>query len=282
MLDEYNALITNGTWVLVPRPANVNVGIDSDETFSPVVKPATIRTVLSLAVSCDWPIHQLDVKNDFLHGHLSETVYMHQPPGFVDPYKPKSKLGSDGDPVSDPTLYRSLAGALQYLTFTCPDLSYAVKQAGCPVTRRSTSGYCVFLGYNLLSWSAKCQVTLSRSSAEAEYRGVANVVAETAWIRNFLYELHTHLFTATLVYCDNVSAVYMTVNPVQHQRTKHIEIDIHFDRDFVASGQVCVLYVPSRFQYAYIFTKGLPTALFIEFRSSLNVQRSLAHTEGEY
>ncbi|GKE24263.1 RNA-directed DNA polymerase, eukaryota, partial [Tanacetum coccineum] len=110
--------------------------------------------------------------------------------------------------------------------------------AGCPVTRCSTSGYCVFLGDNLLSWSAKRQVTLSRSSAEAEYRGVANVVAETAWIGNLLLELHAPLTTATLVYCDNVSAVYLTTNHVQHQRTKHIEIDIHFVRDYVASGQV--------------------------------------------
>ncbi|GKD42906.1 ribonuclease H-like domain-containing protein, partial [Tanacetum coccineum] len=125
-------------------------------------------------------------------------------------------------------------------------------------------------------------VQLSRSSAEAEYRGVTNVVAETALIRNLLFELHTLLFTATLVYCDNVSAIYMPANWVQHQHTKHIEIDIHFVCDFVALGQVRVLHVPSRFYYADIFTNGLPTSLFIEFRSSLNIRRSPAHTEEEY
>nr|GEX15644.1 ribonuclease H-like domain-containing protein [Tanacetum cinerariifolium] len=144
-----------------------------------------------------------------------------------------------------------------------------VDWAGCPTTRRSTSEYCVFLGNNLLSWSSKRQPTLFRSSAEAEYRGVANAVAETRWIRNLLRELHTLLSSATIVYCDNVSAVYLNFNPVQHQRTKHIEIDIHFVRDLVATGYVRVLHVPYRFQYADIFTKGLPLALFDEFRDSL-------------
>nr|GFA58783.1 ribonuclease H-like domain-containing protein [Tanacetum cinerariifolium] len=180
------------------------------------------------------------------------------------PVDTESKLGSDGDPVSNLTLYCSLAGSLHYLTFTCPDLSYAVQHlhvscttqlsmytnadwVGCPITYRSTSGYYVFLGDNILSWSAKHQVTLSRSSAKTKYRGVANVVVETLWIRNLLCELHTPQYTATLVYCDNVSAVYMSSNPVKHQCTKHIEIDIHFVRDFVALGQVRVLHVHSRF-----------------------------------
>nr|GFA69952.1 ribonuclease H-like domain-containing protein [Tanacetum cinerariifolium] len=108
--------------------------------------------------------------------------------------------------------------------------------AGCLTTRRSTSCYCVFIGNNLLSWSSKRQLTLSRSSAEAEYCGVANVIAETCWLRNLLHELHTPLSFATLVYCDNFSAVYLSCNPVQHQRAKHIESDIHFVRDLIVAG----------------------------------------------
>lgn len=238
---------------------------------------------------------------------------------------------SDGALFHDPTLYRSLAGALQYLTFTRPDISYAVQQVclfmheprdphfafmkriirylqgtidygiriiksgvhslvaysdadwgGCPDSRRSTSGYCVFLGNNLLSWSSKRQPTISRSSAEAEYRAVANAVAEATWIRNLLLELHVPLRTASVVYCDNVSAVYLSNNPVQHQRTKHIEIDIHFVREKVRLGHIRVLHVPSSSQFADIFTKGISRQLFQAFRSSLTVCAAPAQTAGEY
>jgi len=154
--------------------------------------------------------------------------------------------------------------------------------AGCPDSRRSTSGYCVYLGDTLVSWSSKRQTTVSRSSAEAEYRAVAHVVAECCWIRQLLQELHLPLSKATVVYCDNVSAVYMTANPVHHRRTKHIEINIHFVRKNVALGQVHVLHVPSSHQFADIMTKGLPVQLFIDFRSSLGVRQAPPATAGGY
>lgn len=362
-----------------------------------MVKSATIRAVLHVALDRDWPLQQLDLKNAFFYDDLDETVYMHQPLGFLDKSKsdhvcllrrslyglkqaPRTwynrfaivskylgfilsqsdpslfvnrgstkaylliyvddiiltasttdlvkkiiselasdlelsdmrqlhhvldigvthndrglflsqqnyaadilhrasmtncnpaltrvdtttkLVASDGPHVLDPSLYRSLAGVLQYLTFTRPNISFAVQQvclfmhdprethftalkrilryikgsishclqltkssitdlvaysdanwAGCPSTRRPTSGYCVFLGDSLISWSSKRQHTVSRSSAEAEYRGVANAVAETTCLCNLFLELGCPLSKATIVYCDNISTVYLSLNPV--------------------------------------------------------------------
>jgi hypothetical protein len=96
-------------------------------------------------------------------------------------------------------------------------------------------------------------------------------VAKASLLRQLLAELHTPLSRSTLIYCDNVSAVYLSTNPVQHQRTKHVEIDLYFVRDRVAIGEVRVLHVPTTSQFADIFTKGLPSSTFTEFRSSLNI-----------
>jgi hypothetical protein len=130
----------------------------------------------------------------------------------------------------------------------------------------------VFLGINLVSWSSKRQNVVSRSSAEAKYRAVANGVVEDCWLRQLPQELHAPLMKSTLIYCDNVSAVYLSTNPIQHQRTKHVEIGLHFVWERMAIGDVRVLHVPTTSQFTDIFMKGLPTSVFLEFRSSLNIR----------
>jgi hypothetical protein len=90
------------------------------------------------------------------------------------------------------------------------------------------SGYVIFLGDNLVSWSIKRQTVVSRSSVEAEYHAVANNVVDATWLRQLLYELQTLSSRCTLIYCDNISDVYLSTNPVQHQHTKHVKIDLHF------------------------------------------------------
>jgi hypothetical protein len=125
----------------------------------------------------------------------------------------------------------------------------------------------VFLGDSLVSWSSKRQSTVSRSSAEAEYRGVANAVAECTWLRNLLGELRCKIVKATLVFCDNVSTVYMAKNPVHHKRTKHIELDIHIVWEKVAIGEVRIAHIPTTQQLADIFTKVLPTSFVQGFQT---------------
>ncbi|GJW87828.1 ribonuclease H-like domain-containing protein [Tanacetum coccineum] len=342
MRDEYHALIKNKTWILVPRPTDTNIvycmwlfrhkylvdgtlsrykarlvangstqleGVDVDETFSPVVKPGTIRTVLSLVASRHWPIHQLDVKNAFLHEDLSETAYMHQPRGFRDSAHPDYacllqrrcdsslfiyKQGVDTAYlllyVDDIVLTASSEGLLQQIIgflhqeFAKTDLGPLNYFLGISVTRDSLGLFLSQKKYAIeilekahmvscnpsrtpvdteskLGVDSDLQVCLHMHDpwephlstlkrilrAEAEYRGVTNAVAETCWLRNLLRKLHTLMSSATLVYCDNVR----------------------------------VLHVPSRYQFVDIFTKGLPFALFEEFRSSLSVQSPPAPTAGE-
>jgi histone deacetylase 1/2 len=225
------------------------------------------------------------------------------------------KLGSE-----DATKYRSIVGALQYLTLTRPDISFSVNKvcqylhqpttthlgtvkrslryiqgtlhlglkfrrsqstiisafsdadwAGCPDDRRSTDGFAVFLGPNLISWCAKKQATVSRSSTEAEYKALANATAEVMWIQKLLDELGIKHPRVARLWCDNIGATYLSANPVFHARTKHIEIDFHFVRERVAKKLLDIRSIHSADQLADGFTKPIVAARIDKFRDDLNL-----------
>ncbi|KAL5785970.1 hypothetical protein ACOSQ2_008362 [Xanthoceras sorbifolium] len=488
MSSELQALQANGTWSLVPLPAGKSPigckwvfkikhrsdgsierykarlvakgftqleGIDYQDTFSPTAKIISVRCLLALAASNGWSIHQLDVTNAFLHGDLSEEIYMSPPPGlrrqgednlvcrlhkslyglkqasrqwfakfseaicsagyvqsradyslftrkqgksftalliYVDdilitgndpnsiaatkeflhsnfrikelgnlkyflgievstskngififqrkyaleiitdagllgaapidtPMEKGLKLSDKSDLLKDSSQYRRLVGRLIYLTVSRPDRTYAVHVlsrfmhqprklhmeaalrvvrylkgapgkglffssnsdfklraycdsdwAGCPLTRRSTTGYCVFLGPSLISWRSKRQKTVSLSSAEAEYRAMTGVCCELTWLRYLLKDLGLSHDEPALLYCDNKAALHIAANPVFHERTRHIEMDCHYIRDKIQDGSVITKYVNSVHQLADVLTKPLGKEFFVPMVHKLGVQ----------
>ncbi|RVW84060.1 Retrovirus-related Pol polyprotein from transposon RE1 [Vitis vinifera] len=292
---------------LVAKGFHQQAGFDFTETFSPIVKPSTIRVVFTIALSRNWAIKQLDVNNVFLKGDLQEEVFMQQPQGFIDEQNPnlvcrlhkvlyglkqaprawfeklhqvllsfgfvsaksdqslflrtplpnglKLRVG-DADPMEDLHGYRSTVGALQYVTITRPKLSFNVNKV-CQFMQNPTEehwkavkrilrylqgtlqhGHCVFLGPNLISWQSKKQHTVSRSSIEAEYRSLAGLVAEITWLRSLLSELQLLRAKPPLVWCDNLSTVLLSANPVLHARTKQIEFNLYFVREKIIRKEI--------------------------------------------
>jgi hypothetical protein len=231
------------------------------------------------------------------------------------------KLSSfSGTPLGnqDTFLYRSTVGALQYLTLTRPDFSFAVNKAcqflskptdvhweavkrilrfvkgtahtglqirkspstllsiftdadwaGCVDDRRSTGGFAVYFGPNLISWSARKQPTVSRSSTEDEYKAIANGTAEGVWIQSLLKELNVIQNRPPVLWCDNLGATYLSSNHVFHARTKHIEVDFHFVREKVALRALEVRPIALGDQIADIFTKPATKQMLDRFKLNL-------------
>ncbi|KAH9704463.1 retrovirus-related pol polyprotein from transposon RE1 [Citrus sinensis] len=409
MQDEFNALINNQTWCLFPPEQNMKLvgnkwifrvkknsdgsisrynaklvakgylqtkGVDYQETFSLVVKAATIRIVLNLAVVHDWKLRQVDINNAFLNGELIETVYMPQPEGaksytsvffkqngndvvivliYVDdvivtesnnikieqlvqdlsstfalkdlgqlnfflgievtrnentlvlsqtkylkellakfdlqncngtdtPLATTDKLSkfmgtkysdllSIEAPLEDFNMLYLPGQRLLMLKSESFDLiAYSNADWGSdPDDRRSTSGYCIYLSDNLVSWSSKKQSVVSKSSAESEYRAMALACAEITWICSVLKEINVKLSCTPLLLSDSTSAAAIATNPVLHSKTKHIEIDIHFVRDMVEKKEVEVAFVSSNDQIADVLTKPLTYPKFSFFRNKLKV-----------
>ncbi|KAL9434214.1 hypothetical protein AB3S75_028943 [Citrus x aurantiifolia] len=129
--------------------------------------------------------------------------------------------------------------------------------AGSVTDRRSTSGYCTFLWGNLVTWRSKKQNVVARSSAEAEFRSMAQGVCEILWLKRVLEELKRPVSLPMKLYCDNKAAISIAHNPVLHDRTKHVEIDRHFITEKLKEGIICTPFVPTTQQVADVLTKGL-------------------------
>ncbi|CAL1396601.1 unnamed protein product [Linum trigynum] len=462
MGEEFYALDQNHTWSIVDRPPpptpmvgcrwlymvkyhpdgslerfrarlvaqgfTQEYGIDFEETFAPVAKMPTVRTLLAVAAVRNWPLFQFDIKNAFLHGDLKEVVYMEIPPGHPDsspgkvcllhrslyglkqaprawfekfqqtilgfgfhqsrndpslftrtnprgrvvlliyvddmivtgddldgisklkadlhahfhlkelghlsyflgievhrsdrgilfsqhkyindllddhrfayclpvrtPIELNLKLGKEsGTPLVDGRIYRSIVGSLIYLVATRPDIAYAVQvvsqfmaaprtdhlaavhrilrylqgtrdvglflpstgdfhlraysdseYAGCIDTRRSTTGWCIQFGSAFISWRCKKQDKVSKSSTEAEYRAMSDCGSEMEWLSRLLGDLGVAIPTPMVLHVDNTSAIQIAVNPVLHNRTKHIEVHVHYIRDLVGAGTIRMRYIPT-------------------------------------
>ncbi|XP_026460030.1 uncharacterized protein LOC113360781 [Papaver somniferum] len=265
--------------------------------------------------------------NGYFISQVKYATYILQRAGLTDsntvdtPLELNVKLNSyEGKALSNPTLYRQLVGSLNYLIITRPDISHAVHivsqfmsyprsthyaavlrilryikgtlyqglhfssnsdlrlhvysgsdWAGDVTDRRSTTGYCLFLGNSLISWFSKKQYVVSRSSAEDEYRALAHTTSEIFWLRWLLQDMGVISSEPTPLSCINKAAIHISHNDVFHERTKHIEIDCHFVRHHFKHFTISLPHVSSELQLADIFTKTLPSThlKFLAFKLNM-------------
>ncbi|RVW64621.1 Retrovirus-related Pol polyprotein from transposon RE1 [Vitis vinifera] len=352
MNEEMKSLQKNETWELVKCPPGKKpVGCRWIYTvkYKANAKINTVRVLLSLAANLDWPLQQFDVKNAFLHGELSEEVYMDLPPRCMVSEKqcqkvcklkkslyglkqsPRAWFGrftksmrafgyrqiTGNDPKERKALQNYLSrefemkdlGPLKYFlglkfldqvkeffclkeTHTRPDLAYALSvvsqymhnpgeqhmNAVMRILRRSTSGYFTFVGGNLVTWKSKKQNVVAHSSAEAEFRGMTLGLCEALWLRLLLQDLGYLSKQPIRLFCDNKAASDIAHNPVQHDRTKHVEVDRFFIKEKLDDKIVELPKIRSEDQLADILTKAVSSQVFSKFLDKLGMCNIYAPT----
>ncbi|GJY83600.1 retrovirus-related pol polyprotein from transposon TNT 1-94 [Tanacetum coccineum] len=274
---------------LVAKGYGQEEGIDFEESFAPVARLEAVKIFMAYSAHKNFPIFYMDVKIAFLNGPLKEEVFVQQPDGFVDPdfpnhvYRLKKALyglkqasrawfikpprivisqsqytmdilkkhGMEKcDAISTPMAINKLDADLQ-------DADHAGSNDDC----KSTSRGIQFLGDKLVSWSLKKQDCTAMSSAKAEYISLSACCAQVIWMRTQLLD-YGFRYHKIPIYCDSKSAIAISCNPVQHSRTKHINIRYHFIKEHVEKGTIELYFVRKEYQLADLFTKSLPKERF--------------------
>lgn len=173
-------------------------------------------------------------------------------------------------------IFRYLKGTIYLGLFYPKDMTFHLTSysdadfGGCKLDRKSTSGICHFLGKSLVPWSNKKQNSVALSTAEAEYVAVGNCCAQVLWMKHKLLDFRFK-YDHIPIKCDNTSAINISRNPIQHSRTKHIDIRHHFLKDHVQKGDITLEFVGTDFQLADIFTKSLNEERFSYIKRELGL-----------
>jgi len=143
--------------------------------------------------------------------------------------------------------------------------------AGYPLTKRSTTGMCVFFGSNCISWGIRKQKKISKSSTEAEYRAMFAATAEITWITHLLRDLGVRMSETPQIFCDNLSALQLTINPKFHKKSKHFKLDFHYIREKVAQEQLVSRFIRSEEQVVDLFTKPVDITVLEKLKTKIGL-----------